>query len=489
MKIRNKLLELSQSASKRNSSICFAATFFVTAFGLLGGLGRYGFSDDYAVLNSKYYGYPGLAHDWLLIGRPGAVLILKTIWFPIQEIDDLLYIRFVGIFFTAIFSTLIYTFISRKVESNLAAFSISVSSTLLPCGIIFLASWPEAIFAICALILSTISVMILDRGTSRIQIAISFTLSVFAFLTYQPAAIIIVLLPTIRYFMQSLEFKTNSKKLTLNHFPKLLIVTYLVCFGSGFVSLCVLKIANFGSKDSLRTSLVGPLGEKIRFLFEQAIPTQLNFVRPPFGDLPILGFVCLAAILTFVAAITVKSRSITPGIILFLAATSSLIPNFLTGENWPSNRSLMEGQWFYAALTIVSFLFLIRNIPRFGTVAGSLFCVGILFFSVTQSNQTLNRELRTPQITELEAARVAISKLDPNLPIYVKSSSWLDHIAPWVRTDEFGIPSTAFHWVPVPLTELILREQYGSRNFNVILVDEAQSSNFIDFSKILKSLK
>jgi hypothetical protein len=149
----------------------------------------------------------------------------------------------------------------------------------------------------------------------------------------------------------------------------------------------------------------------------------------------------------------------------------------------------MEGQWFYAALTIVSFLFLIRNIPKLGPVIGNLFCVVLLLFTVTQSNQTLNRELRTPQMAELKAARVAISKLNPNLPIYVKSSSWLDSIAPWVRTDEFGIPSTAFHWVPVPLTELILREQHGSRNFKVILVDKDQDSNYIDFSIILKSLK
>jgi hypothetical protein len=118
-----------------------------------------------------------------------------------------------------------------------------------------------------------------------------------------------------------------------------------------------------------------------------------------------------------------------------------------------------------------------------------LFSIGIAFFSIFQSNQTLDRELRTPQLRELNAARIEISKLDPNSTIFVVKSSWTASLAPWVRADEFGIPSTAGAWVPVPLTKLILAELYGDRDFDVQLVDETDSTNQINFLMMLEEIK
>jgi hypothetical protein len=194
-------------------------------------------------------------------------------------------------------------------------------------------------------------------------------------------------------------------------------------------------------------------------------------------------------IITSTFLLSLQSKSALPLILFLTGAVGSLAPNFLTAENWASSRSLLQGQWFYASLTLVGVMHLLNYIPKYNRVLMTLFSLGVVTFSIIQSNQTLSRELRTPQLKELDAARLAISKLDPSLPIFVVKSSWTASLAPWVRADEFGIPSTAGSWVPVPLTKLILVELFGKNDYNVELVDATKNSNQINYLQLLEDIK
>jgi hypothetical protein len=289
--------------------------------------------------------------------------------------------------------------------------------------------------------------------------------------------------------MQIVE--AREKRLNVNHLLefKWILSHYFILMSSGLLALSVFKIAGRGSPSTLRTTLIGPLDTKIDFLLRQAIPTQINFQRTPWDTLPILGFLCLGVIITSILLLSFQSKSVMPLLLFITGAIGSLAPNFMTAENWASSRSLLQGQWFYASFTLVGVIHLLSYIPKYKKVLVNLFSVGVITFSVIQSNQTLSRELRVPQIKELNAARLAISKLDPNLPIYVVKSSWTASLAPWVRADEFGIPSTAGAWVPVPLTKLILVELYGENNYQVQLVDQTKNLNQINFLELLESIK
>ena len=463
--------------------------FSLTCVGLLGGIGKYGYYDDYSTLYSKSQNYPGQFQLWLEGSRPIGQLILRLLWLPARTIDDLIYLHIMGVLLAGVFSLLVYLYFVRKVSNSFKVCMISTCSVLLSSGIILIASWPQNNYGVVALIFSTLACLQFDSLNKYRKLPLIIILSIISFLTYQPSAMLLILLPTVRYILQVAESDKNHKK--IDHAEQCIRIFqhYLVLLFAGLVALCVFKIAAIGSPETLRTTLVGPLNEKMNFLIKQAIPAQINFQRTPWDDLPPLGFICLAIIMTSICVMSLRSKSILPIWFFLVSALSSLAPNFLTGENWASSRSLLQGQWLYASLTLICVTYLISFFPRNNQVVTTLFSLGLIFFSIVQSNQTLNREIRTPQMKELAAARNEILKLNPNLTIYVVKSSWTASLAPWVRADEFGIPSTAGAWVPVPLTKLILVELHGTKDYDVRLVEESKNPHQINFMKILEEIK
>ena len=466
-----------------------AMTFTLTCLGLLGGIGKYGYYDDYSTLYKKNQGYPGEFQIWLEGSRPVGHLILRLLWLPAKTIDDLIYLHIFGVLLAGLFSSFVYLYFVRKVNNSFKVCTISSGSVLLSSGIILIASWPQNNYGIVALILTTVACMLFDSNRNTIKFPLIVFLSVMSFLTYQPSAMLLILLPTVRYFLQIIDSK--EKELKVNHYAQYKSISshYLILLGSGAVALIIFKVAGSGSPTTLRTTLIGPLDTKIDFLIRQALPTQFNFQRTPWDTLPILGFVCLGLIIASLIVVSLQSKSVFPFLLFIIGAISSLVPNFLTAENWASSRSLLQGQWFYASLTLIAVVHILSFTPRYSKILINLFSIGVITFSIVQSNQTLNRELRTPQLKELNAARLAVSKLDPNLPIFVVKSSWTASLAPWVRADEFGIPSTAGAWVPAPLTKLILMEMHGENNYDVQLVDQTSNSNQVNYLKLLEEIK
>jgi hypothetical protein len=484
--VRSWALSKAVKPSKINFSF---ATFTLTCIGLLGGIGRYGYYDDYSTLIKKSENYPGQFQLWLETSRPLGQLILRTLWIPADSIDDLIYLHVMGVILAGFFSVLVYLYFVRKVDNSVKVVMVASASVLLSSGIILIASWPQNNYGIVALIISTTACLLFDSSRTKKSILLTSVLSTASFLTYQPSAMLLILLPSVRYILQVVQ--AEEKELKVNHFVEFKWISnhYLILLFSGLLALSVFKFAGRGSPTTLRTTLIGPFDAKIDFLFRQAIPTQFNFQRTPWDTLPILGFICLGVITTALIVLSSQSKSAFPFLSFMAAAISSLAPNFLTAENWASSRSLLQGQWLYASLTLTGVIYLLSFIPKYSRVLTTLFSVGLITFSIVQSNQTLNRELRTPQLKELNAARLAVSKLDPNLPIFVMKSSWTSSLAPWVRADEFGIPSTAGAWVPVPLTKLILKELHGENEYDVQLVDETSNSNQINYLKLLEQIK
>jgi hypothetical protein len=68
-----------------------------------------------------------------------------------------------------------------------------------------------------------------------------------------------------------------------------------------------------------------------------------------------------------------------------------------------------------------------------------------------------------PQSVELQMLRSALDDPpDPPRVVFIKPN-WNQGVAPLVRYDEFGLPSTYFGWVPNPATQLVLGERLHRR--------------------------
>jgi hypothetical protein len=66
-----------------------------------------------------------------------------------------------------------------------------------------------------------------------------------------------------------------------------------------------------------------------------------------------------------------------------------------------------------------------------------------------------------PQSIELALMREQLRGLDPAVvqTLTIRQASWSDAIAPLVRYDEFGFPSTAASFALRPMAALLLRER------------------------------
>ena len=70
-----------------------------------------------------------------------------------------------------------------------------------------------------------------------------------------------------------------------------------------------------------------------------------------------------------------------------------------------------------------------------------------------------------PQFLEVKWLRGYLARHDLSQArsIYIISPSWWDSIAPAVRYDEFGLPSSVPPWSPGPMVYLLIREMNPER--------------------------
>ena len=461
--------------------------FLVTVLGTQGAMGKYGFMDDYAALEASSSGEFDL-NLYLSQGRPVSGFFAKFVFSFIDSINDLLYLHILGSVTLGLFALGCFYYFSQFSTNNITIALVSIVPILVSPGFLLISAWAVmsiAIISIAPAVIAAILVASQSQKVSNFQIAILLLVS---FLSYPPMAIIFIALPCLTYFLVLVDGLNEAAINIVKHNIKKSFVLFAV---SGAISLVLLKmISSQFESTSNRTDLIGPLNEKLSFMFKSAIPTAFDFLSPGWG-FSNYGFVAAALVviipLLFLEKVLRKSTSIVLIFILF----TSFSPNFLTAENWASNRSLSTAQWVVASLALISLLTIVKKIEiKAGdrTIMKTLSPVLLLMVAFS-SNNLLISTMRNPQLAELSSSRIAISKLNPDLPIEVVKSEWTDGLAPWVVGDEFGIPSSCQPWVPVPLTKLILREQ-GDGDFSSInLVVEASGENFLDYSKVLSDAK
>ncbi len=472
------------------SDLSLSAVLWVVIFGISSlNVGRYGYLDDYSNLwNAKQNALDVLKLSFSQ-GRPILGLIVLFVFLPLSNIDQLIFIHIFSSFCLATLGVIlhqIFNFINApsKRFDKFTIFWISALPLLVTSGFLIFGAWPSTFPALLGLTFGSFGVLkILKEPKSKIG---GFLVSLNV-LVYQPNFILLVLIFFIAQMLlndSSGSFETN---VTWRSYR--LVTSFIVI--NAFVSLACIqfaKVHNFSSGS--RGALTTEYSQKLSWFVDTVVPRIIYFYTPwqpnsKFLTLLVISFIT-GGILLYAGA---KSKN-KFFIILLVIGPLSVAPNILIAENWASSRSLLAPQWlfsFFVFLPIVFFIskFLVSNNLRF--VAS--ICIVIALISNLYNINVVN--FKKPQEIELKIAREFLTVEKCKKLKTTTQSSWTDSLARKVSYDEFGIPSTAQPWVPIPLTKLICLEK-GVKVGNlvvILLVNSKTEEGNVNFAKLIQNYK
>jgi hypothetical protein len=174
--------------------------------------------------------------------------------------------------------------------------------------------------------------------------------------------------------------------------------------------------------------------------------------------------VTLALLLFLLGGLVISERKSPFRLALLVAVIpASYATSLVVQTDLPSARSMF-------ALAPVSVVLYLRACDGWRTILPSavaryspslaVFCALVLAAAACRSVQTY---FASPQSREWQLVSNAILRLDlqPKESIGVTQSDWNHSLAPAHSLDEFGMLSTTFGWVPVPMVELARRDLTG----------------------------
>jgi hypothetical protein len=224
-----------------------------------------------------------------------------------------------------------------------------------------------------------------------------------------------------------------------------------------------LGIAIYGKEEltPARSSLTSNILEKVGWFFTEPLLNALNAANifpSRWLALSIALFIGSGLLLYFRGE--VKERLLQFVIALAIIPLSYL-PNLVVAENWASYRTQV-------ALTAVLVVYAFLALRGYGkalcrSARMPILTAGLGFAALASSLlvvQNVGVYFAVPQLQEVGLMRAQLAQQDLSQvrSIYIIGAKWQDSIAPGVRYDEFGIPSSAQPWSPGPMAYLLLRE-------------------------------
>ena len=233
---------------------------------------------------------------------------------------------------------------------------------------------------------------------------------------------------------------------------------------------------------SSRSQLVQNIPDKVIWFLKQPVVNALNLtnIDPTYTNAVFIGiFVVIGLCLYFKGAIgSCLVKLLLAGALLPL----SYLPNLVVANDWPSYRTLLAlGPLvaLYYVLAIIGFvgLFDYVSLERLKAAAIVLPLGFFAIYSGLSAAGNVATEFALPQYTEVQFLNSELQPVMRQHPhvIYFVNSSWTDSIAPLVRYDEFGLPSSVASWTPVPMIYLTLQESDpADENVQVKVITESE---------------
>jgi hypothetical protein len=452
-------------------------------------IGKYGYSDDYSNLWNAKYGTFDLLMLCTSQGRPLLGIISIAVFFPINDIDSLLYLHILSRLCLALLGVLIYRILyfaneNHKRFNSFTILWLSALPLVVNSGFLFFGAWATTFPALLGLLVGCFGVLKVLRDSKSFSGGLFIAVNI---LIYQPNFILLLLIFLMAHLLlNSKSGHSEFSSIILSH--KLLVLLFLINTLLSLVSIQASKFLGFSS--GARSTITSEYALKVEWFLGTVIPRIVNFYSPwepnPFSIIPLTILFVIGMTLLY-KRFHSKSKFLT---ILLMSGPISIAPNILISENWASARSLLAPQWFFSTLVLLPIVFILSK-----SLANNFFrfLASMLILSITLFNyhgiSVVN--FKEPQEIELKIARQYLTAdVCKNLKS-VTQSSWTDSLANKVSYDEFGIPSTTQPWVPIPLTKLICLEN-GIKVGPLTLIPQGETRNHegnVNFAKLIQDYK
>ena len=210
-----------------------------------------------------------------------------------------------------------------------------------------------------------------------------------------------------------------------------------------------------------------------------------------------VGVLIVGGLMLYVRG-TLKERLQKLGIAISLLPLS-YAPNLLVTENWASYRTLSSltsvivVYAFFAFRGYLGYCRCLRSPFRSGWASAVMGSVALA--SALSAMYHVHTYFAAPQVRELEIMRSQLTEenLSQARGVYVIRPGWQDTLAPLVKYDEFGLPSSFPAWAPASMVFLLLREMtpdYTHLPVTVVAADDPidppPDSLVMDMSSLLR---
>lgn len=456
----------------------FLAVFLIAYAPVL--LTPYAFLDAYRDLAVALQG----DSSWLTAaritqGRPLYALLLDGISLTaIGDIGALRYLRLVGIVGIAVLAWSVFRLFVRTGWGQVRSFSMSVILfTTLPFHVY--AAWATVAFYLYAALASGLSFALAERSFGEQRrlpkwlLGAGASLALLTALTiHQPAAMFFWVFAAV--ILLKPDMLPGDMLRRFGWYGMIVMVGMLL----GFV---VYKLGLSLYPDfHARTGIVQDIPGKVIWFLCEALPNALNFVllspahwffsegspvRSAFHrtvDMVIAWSVCVfivGGLMLYVRG-TRKERLWKLSIAVTLLPLS-YAPNLLVAENWASYRTLSSLTSVIVVYAFFAFQGYTQCLRRslspayMNAVMG-----GIAIICGLSAMYHVQTYFVVPQVRELDMMRSQLDeeRLSEVRGIYVIRPGWQDTLAPLVKYDEFGLPSSFAPWTPGPMAFLLLRD-------------------------------
>ncbi len=443
----------------------------------------YAFLDDYVWLHSALLGDVGGIIAKIKSGRPLYGLLLDVMTLSsaaVRDISDLCYLRFLGIVGIAVLAWSMFRLLLRTGWEHAQSFFLSVIlCTTLPFQVY--AAWAVTAFYPYSALTSILAFALAEWAFKeqgcllKWLIGTGASLALLTALTiYQPAAMFFWVFAAVILLKPDMPLYDVLRR--FGWYGLIVMVGMLLGFvvyqlGSSLYPdvpvRTVLVVQHIPAKavwflcEALPNALNFALLSPAHWLFSDGSPVRSAFQRTV--DMVIAWSVCVLIVggLMLYVRGTRRERLWKLGIAGALLPLS-YAPNLLVAENWASYRTLSSLTSIVVVYAFFAFQGYAQCLRRSLSPASmNAIMGGIAIACALSAAYHVRTYFVVPQVRELELMRSQLSEeeLSGVRGIHVIRPGWQNTLAPLVRYDEFGLPSSSHAaLVPRDMVFLLLRD-------------------------------
>ena len=452
----------------------------------------YGFHDDYPGLVQGPEGWP--ITKKMLEGRPFMALAQRGFLQVADGIEDLRYARLAGVLGIVLVAWIVFRTLVRAGWNRFQSFCVGViACSTLPFQVY--AAWATIAVGPFAAAASGLAFFLADRAFDahpfrrKILLVAGAALTQFAaFTIYQPAAMFFWV-PAAIVLLQP-----KPPPHLLRRFGWYCLIL-LIGMLAGYAAVKLPAILYPPSDVSQRSALVRDLPAKAMWFLGEPLPQALTFFWLSPGR--------LLSELNVVSSWKFADRVVAYGILVFIAsglmayfrrepeyagwrwAIAAILlpmiylPNLAVEKSWASYRTLSSLSSLLVVYAYIACDGHARLLSRLHSRArGNAVMAAAATACALSAAYHVNTFFVAPQVRELAFLRSRlepkVERLSQTLNIGIIPSSYRDTLAPFVRYDEFGKPSSSIPWTARSMVLLLVRDLDSDADVSVTIagVDE-----------------